>query len=93
MSKESATALWDGAARDVRAPGRPAWTSALDTERSWQTPEHAAAIPTGPARTAPQVSAPLCTHWQHSFSQVTAESALITKQKKKSMPSQKVLYR
>lgn len=59
MSRESATALWGGAGQDVRAPGPPAWTSALDTELSWQTPEPAAVIPTGQAMTALQVSASL----------------------------------
>lgn len=57
VSRESATALWDGVAQDVRAPGPPAWTSALDTELSWQTLEHAAVILTGQAMTALQVSA------------------------------------
>ena len=56
MSRESATALLVGAGQDVKAPGPPAWTSALDTELSWQTPEPAAVIPTGQAMTAPQVS-------------------------------------
>lgn len=59
MSRETATALWDGEGQDARAPGPPAWTSALDTELSWQTPEPAAVIPTGQATTAPQVSASL----------------------------------
>lgn len=59
MSRESATALWGGAGQDVRAPGRPAWTSALDMELSWQTPEPAAVIPAGRAMTALQVSASL----------------------------------
>lgn len=55
MSRESATALWGGEDQDVRAPGPPAWTSALDTELSWQTREPAAVIPTGQAMTALQV--------------------------------------
>lgn len=59
MSRESATALWVGAGQDVRAQGPPAWTSALDMELSWQTPEPAAVIPTGQAMTALQVSASL----------------------------------
>lgn len=52
----SATALWGGAGRGARAPGPPAWTSALDTELSWQIPEPAAVILTGRASTVPQVS-------------------------------------
>lgn len=59
MSKASATASWAGAGPDVKAPGLPAWTSALDMELSWQTPEPAAVTPTGPAMTALQVSAPV----------------------------------
>ncbi|TKS80689.1 Teneurin-4 [Collichthys lucidus] len=54
VSRESATALWGGAGQDVRARGPPAWTSALDMELSWQTPEPAAVIPTGRAMTALQ---------------------------------------
>lgn len=54
-STESATASWAGAGLDARAPGRPAWTSALDMEPSWQTPEPAAVTPTGRATTALQV--------------------------------------
>lgn len=57
-SRESATALWVGAGQDVRAPGPPAWTSAPDTEPSWQRRGPAAAIPTGRATTAPQVRPP-----------------------------------
>lgn len=56
MSRESATASSAGEDRDVKAPGPPAWTSALDMELSWQTVEPAAAIPTGRATTALQVS-------------------------------------
>lgn len=54
-SRESATALWGGEGQDVRAPGPPAWTSALDMALSWQTPEPAAVIPTGQAMIALQV--------------------------------------
>lgn len=39
----------------MRAPGPPAWTSALDMVLSWQTPEPAAVIPTGQAMIALQV--------------------------------------
>lgn len=59
MSRESATALWAGEGQDVRAPGPPAWTSALDMELSWQTLEPAAVIPIGQAMTALQVSTSL----------------------------------
>lgn len=39
----------------MKAPGPPAWTSALDMALSWQTPGPAAVIPTGPAMIALQV--------------------------------------
>ena len=59
VSRGSATALSGGEGQDVRVPGPPAWTSALDTGLSWQTPEPAAVIPIGRAMTALQVSASL----------------------------------
>lgn len=61
MSRESVTALSGGEGQDVRALGPPAWTSALDTELSWQTQEPAAVIPTGQAMTVLQVSTSLKT--------------------------------